>query len=54
MVPVAYGLALAGGAAVELVRGGGAAALLMPAAVATMHVAWGGGFLVETARGLGR
>ncbi len=39
---------------VELARGGGVAALLMPAAVATMHVAWGCGFLVETARGLGR
>jgi glycosyltransferase involved in cell wall biosynthesis len=54
VVPVAYGLALAGGAVVELARGGGVPALLMPAAVATMHVAWGGGFLMETARGLTR
>jgi hypothetical protein len=54
VVPVAYGLALTGGAVVELTRGGGVAALLMPAAVATMHVAWGGGFLMETARGLTR
>ena len=54
VVPAAYGLALAGGASVEVARGGGVAALLMPAAVATMHVAWGCGFLVETARGLGR
>jgi glycosyltransferase involved in cell wall biosynthesis len=54
VVPVAYGLALTGGAVVELTRGGGVAALLIPAAVATMHVAWGGGFLMETARGLTR
>lgn len=52
VVPGVYTVALSGGAVSALVRTRDLAALLMPAAVATMHLAWGCGFLVETARGL--
>lgn len=45
VVPTAYGALLIAGTAVELVRRRDAAALLLPVTFATMHVAWGVGFL---------
>ena len=50
VIPGAYAATLAAGTAVEVVRRRDLAAFLFPAAVATMHVAWGAGFLVELAR----
>ena len=44
VLPVLYAAALAGGAAMEGWRRRDRAALLMPAALATMHLAWGAGF----------
>ncbi len=49
VTPAAYGAALIGGAIVQAVTRRDAAAVLFPAAVATMHVAWGTGFLLELA-----
>ena len=43
-LPGTYALALAGGAARAAGRGAGAAALLLPAVLAIMHLAWAGGF----------
>lgn len=51
VAPGGYGVALLAAAAVALLRTRDAAALLVPAAVATMHLAWGCGFLVESGRG---
>ncbi|MBA2338315.1 MAG: glycosyltransferase family 2 protein, partial [Acidimicrobiia bacterium] len=51
VAPGGYGAALLAAAVAALVRNRDAAALLMPAAVATMHLAWGCGFLVESRRG---
>lgn len=45
--PVVYGAVLLGGAAVQGVTRRDPAAILFPAAVATMHIAWGAGFVVE-------
>ncbi len=45
VIPGAYALALLATAAVELIRRRDPAALLAPATVATMHLAWGIGFL---------
>ncbi len=46
VVPVAYVAALAVATVAQLIRTRDSAALGLPAAVATMHVAWGTGFLV--------
>jgi glycosyltransferase involved in cell wall biosynthesis len=52
VTPGAYAAALIGGAVGQGIVRRDAAAILFPAAVATMHVAWGIGFLVEsTGRG---
>ena len=48
IVPVAYAVALVLATAAQLVRTRDWAALGMPAAVATMHLAWGLGFLAGT------
>ncbi len=45
VVPATYAAALAATAVTELVRRRDVAALATPAAIATMHVAWGLGFL---------
>ncbi len=50
IVPAVYATALIGGAFVELLRRRDLAALLYPVAVATMHLSWGAGFLMETIR----
>ena len=44
VLPGAYAVALAGAAALAAGRGAGAAALLVPLTLATMHLAWAGGF----------
>jgi glycosyltransferase involved in cell wall biosynthesis len=49
VVPVAYLALLAGATVVEALRRRDPAVLLFPAAVATMHLAWGTGFLVGRA-----
>ncbi len=51
-VPVAYAAAIFGGSLATLVRTGDRAALAMPAALATMHIAWGCGLITETVRGV--
>jgi len=48
-VPVAYLVLLTGATVVEAVRRRDPAVLLFPVAVATMHLAWGGGFLMGRA-----
>ncbi len=48
VIPAVYAAGLAAGTIYELVRSRDIAALLFPAAVATMHGAWGTGFLVES------
>jgi succinoglycan biosynthesis protein ExoA len=50
VVPGVYVVGLAAGTIYEVVRSHDSAALLFPAAVATMHVSWGAGFLAETMR----
>lgn len=45
VVPVAYAVLLAASTGLELARRRDLAALLFPAAVATMHISWGAGFL---------
>ncbi len=52
LVPAVYLVTLGGGTVYELVRSRDLAALIYPAAVVTMHVAWGTGFLAESV-GLG-
>lgn len=47
IVPGAYAAALLGGTVVQGISRRDAAVLVFPAAVATMHVAWGAGFIVE-------
>ena len=54
LAPAAYVLALLGGAAFAGWRRRDAAALLMPAALAAMHLAWGAGFWRSWAAGPGR
>lgn len=49
IVPVGYLVMLAGGAAHQAITRRDIAALLFPAAVATMHLAWGAGFLAALA-----
>ena len=51
-VPLAYALALAGGSAAIALRNPGRAALLVPAVAATIHLAWGAGFLAGLPRAL--
>jgi glycosyltransferase involved in cell wall biosynthesis len=48
IVPLLYGTALAAGVVYETVRQPGKAVLVFPAAVVTMHLAWGAGFLAES------
>jgi succinoglycan biosynthesis protein ExoA len=50
VVPAVYAAALLTGTLSELVHQRSRAALMFPAAVATMHIAWGAGFLAESLR----
>ena len=51
-VPLAYALALVGGFAAIALRNPVPAALLVPAVAATIHLAWGAGFLAALPRAL--